>query len=173
MSAYKNIRDLWKKPKENLGEAWKKRLIEIRKEPVIKRLENPTRLDRARSLGYRAKQGFVVVRVRVVKGRRKRPKFAGGRRPKARGRFFSLDKSKQVVAEQKVSKKFPNMEVLNSYWLAKDGKHIWFECILVDPSHGQIKKDKKIRWIAEKQHTKRAERGLTSAGNKSRGLRKK
>lgn len=170
---HKNLRNLWKKPKENLGEIWKKRLIELRKEPVINRVEKPTRLDRARTLGYRAKQGFVIARVRVVRGRRKRPAFMGGRRPKARGRFFSLDKSKQVVAEQKVSKKFPNMEVLNSYWLAEDGKHIWFECILVDPNHGQIKKDKKVRWITEKQHRGRADRGLTSAGKKSRGLRKK
>jgi len=173
MIMHKQVRELWKRPKENLGEAWKKRLIELRKEPVVNRVEKPTRPDRARSLGYKAKQGFAVVRVRVPKGRRKRPKFSGGRRPKARGRFFSLDKPKQVVAEEKVCRKFPNMEVLNSYWLAEDGKHIWFECVLADPSHPQIKKDKKTKWVTEPQQRKRANRGLTSAGKKSRGLRKK
>ena len=169
-SAYKHMSEAWKNPDETLSAIHRKRLIEYRKEPVINRVEKPTRLDRARSLGYKAKQGFVVVRVRVGKGRRKRPKFSGGRRPKARGRFYSLDKSKQVVAEQKVARKFPNLEVLNSYWLAHDGKHIWFECILVDSSHGAIKTDKTVGWIAKKQHRGRAFRGLTSAGKKSRGL---
>jgi len=164
---------LWKIPKKNLGPLWKKKLVEYRRNTVIIKLEKPTRLKRARSLGYKAKQGFIVVRVRVVKGRRKRPKPAGGRRPKTSGRYYSLDKSKQVVAEQKAARKFPNLEVLNSYWIAEDGSYKWFECILVDPHHPSVAKDKNINWILEPQHKGRAFRGLTSAGKKSRSLRKK
>jgi len=49
----------------------------------------------------------------------------------------------------------------------------WFEVILVDKAHPSIKADKRISWIAEKQHTGRVYRGLTSSSRKSRGLRRK
>ena len=86
MSMYKHIRELWKKPKENLGELWRKRLIEWKKEPTTIRIDRPTRLDRARSLGYKAKPGYIIIRQRVMRQSRQRPKFASGRRPKARRR---------------------------------------------------------------------------------------
>ena len=41
------------------------RLLTWRREQTVTRLERPTRLDRARAIGFRAKGGFVVVRVRV------------------------------------------------------------------------------------------------------------
>ncbi len=163
---------LWKRPEENLGGILKKRMIMWRKEPVVNRIERPTRLDRARSLGYKAKQGFVVVRVRVKRGKRKRPKPSGGRGPKKAGRFFSLGKSKRVVAEEKAARKFPNLQVLNSYLVGEDGVYKWFECILVDANHPGIRKDRDLKWLSEKQHKNRVFRGLTSAGKKSRGLRK-
>lgn len=161
MAMYKFLTQLWKKPKENLGELYKQRLVQWRQEPVVNRIENPTRPDRARTLGYKAKQGFIVVRVRVPKGRRKRPAFKGGRRPKRRGRFFSLDKSKQAVAEERVARKFRNMELLKSYWVGKDGNHIWYECLLLDRDQPSVKKDKERNWITEPQHKGRAFRGLT------------
>ncbi|MFH1978605.1 MAG: 50S ribosomal protein L15e [Candidatus Aenigmatarchaeota archaeon] len=164
---------VWKTPKENLGPLWKKKMISLRKEGTLIKLDKPSRPQRARSLGYKAKQGFIIVRVRVVKGRRKRPKAAGGRRPKTSGRYYPLDKSKQVVAEQKAARKYPNMEILNSYWIAEDGSHKWFECILIDPYHPSITKNKNTEWIVEPQHKGRAFRGKTSASKKSRGLRKK
>ncbi len=48
----------------------------------FEKIDKPTRLDRARALGYRAKQGIFVVRASMSKGTTKRPAFAGGRRPK-------------------------------------------------------------------------------------------
>jgi len=158
---------LWKRPK--LIGSYKRMLIGFREEPAIIRVEKPTRPDRARRVGYKAKQGFAVVRARVPMGRRKRPKISGGRRPKTFGRFFSLDKSKQQVAEEKVGRKYPNMEVVNSYWVGEDGVHKWFEVILADRSHPAIKKDKTAKIVAKRG---RPYRGLTSAGKKSRGLRK-
>ncbi|MEM2486836.1 MAG: 50S ribosomal protein L15e, partial [Candidatus Bathyarchaeia archaeon] len=68
---------------------------------------------------------------------------------------------------------FPNLEVLNSYWVGEDGRYKWFEVIMVDPHHPAIRADKDINWICEKQHKGRVFRGLTSAGKKVRGLRKK
>lgn len=154
-------------------ESLKKKLMEWRRQNVIVRIDRPTKPNRARSLGYKAKQGFAVARVRVGKGKRKRPKTSGGRRPKRAGRFFSTGASKQDIAEQKAARKYPNMEVMNSYQVGKDGRNKWFEIILLDPSHPSVKKDKERGWIAKPQHRKRVYRGLTSSGKKHRGLRKK
>ncbi|MFH1106081.1 MAG: 50S ribosomal protein L15e [Candidatus Aenigmatarchaeota archaeon] len=148
----------------------KKRLIEWRKQATVVRIEKPTNLARAHTLGYKAKQGYAVARVRVEKGRRKRKKPRKGRKPSKYGRFFTLEKSKQRVAEEKASRRFKNMEVLNSYFVGEDGIHKWFEVILVDVSHPVIKSDKKINWIIG--HRGRAERGLTAAGRRSRALQR-
>lgn len=171
MGMYKYVRDLWKKPKKNLGEVQKKRLVLWRKQPVTVRIEKPTRIDRARSLGYKAKQGFVVVRQRVNRGGRMRPRPAGGRRPKRYSRTKTVKKNYQWVAEERAVKKYTNCEVLNSYWVGQDGQHYWYEVILLDREHPNIKKDLNLRRIAAKRG--RVHRGLTSAGRKSRGLRRK
>lgn len=168
---HKKVAEVWKSPKENLGGIWKQRLIQWRKERVIKKIDKPTRIDRARKLGYKAKQGFIIARVRVKRGKRKIPKPVGGRRPKRSGRFYPLGKSWQVVAEEKAAKRFPNLEVLNSYWVGEDGKSKWFEIILVDPNHPSVKNDRNIKWITRPQQKGRAFRGLTSSGKRSRGLR--
>ena len=173
--AYKYIAEAWKKPEKSfLDELMRQRLIEWRKQPTILRVEKPTRLDRARKLGYKAKQGFVIVRVRVRRGglRKQRPK--SGRRPKRMGvNKYKPAKSLRLIAEERAARKFPNMEVLNSYWVGEDGRFKWFEVIIVDRAHPAIKSDKDINWICQKQHRGRAFRGLTSAGKKVRGLRKK
>ncbi|HDJ96665.1 MAG TPA: 50S ribosomal protein L15e [Candidatus Aenigmarchaeota archaeon] len=164
-SFYNFLRQLWKK-----GEYLKERLIKWRKQPVVVRIEKPTRLDRARSLGYKAKQGFVVVRVRVKKGGRTRQLYGRrGRKPSKAGiKKFTPRKSLRWIAEEKAAKKFPNLEVLNSYYVAEDGKYKWFEVIMVDKNHPVIKSDPKINWIAKPQHTRRVFRGLTSAGKRVR-----
>ena len=171
MGLYKYIRLAWKKPKENLGDIWKKRLIELRRQPVTIRLPKPTRLDRARSLGYRAKQGFIVIRQRVSRGGHARSLRKKGKKPRRTGRRLSLDKNYQRIAEERANKKYKNCEVLNSYYLADDGKYAWYEVILIDRTHPQIQADKNLKKLADKKG--RVYRGLTSAGRKSRGLRKK
>ena len=169
MGFYQALRKLWKRPKDNI-ERYKEMMRKWRKDPVVKRIEKPTRLDRARALGYKAKQGFVVARVRVKKGGRKRPKPSGGRRPKRAGiSHFTPSKGLQWIAEEKAARKFPNLEVLNSYWVGDDGVYKYYEVILVDPNHPVIKSDPKIKWIANQRG--RVFRGLTSAGKKARGLR--
>lgn len=157
---------------KNLGEMQKRRLIEWRKEKVVTKVDKPTRISRARTLGYKAKQGFVVARVRVGKGKRKRPKFKGGRVPKKMGRFFPPGKSNQLLGEEKVARKFPNLQVLNSYYVGDDGQYEWFEVILLDSENPSVSKDKERKWISEKQHKGRVFRSLTSSGKKIRGLRK-
>ncbi|MBR9676221.1 50S ribosomal protein L15e [Candidatus Woesearchaeota archaeon] len=173
MGLYQKVRELWKQPKKNMGEAYKEKLISWRRQPTTVKVERPTRIDRARSVGYKAKQGIIVVRQRVIKSKRMREKFSGGRRPKASRRKKVVAKNYQQISEERAQKKYVNLRVLNSYWVASDGQNHWHEIILVDPEHPVIKADKNLNWICDPVHRGRANRGLTSAGRKSRGLRKK
>ena len=75
------------------------------------------------------------------------------------------------IAEQRAARKYTNLEVLNSYQIAKDGVNYFFEVILIDPERQEIKTDKTINWICRAENRGRVFRGLTSAGKKSRGLR--
>ena len=132
--AYKYIADAWTRPEKSyVHDLMHQRLIEWRKQRVAKRIERPTRLDRARKLGYKAKRGFVLVRIRIRRGglRKQRPK--AGRRPKRMGvKKFKPAKSIRLIAEERSARKFPNLEVLNSYWVGEDGSSKWFEVIMVD-----------------------------------------
>jgi large subunit ribosomal protein L15e len=173
--AYKYIAEEWAKPEKSfVDELMRQRLIQWRKEPTVNRVERPLRLDRARKLGYKAKQGFVIARVSVRRGNLRKLRPRSGRRPKRMGvKKFKPGKSLRLIAEERAARKFPNTEVLNSYWVGEDGRHKWFEVILVDKSHPAIKSDKDINWICEKQHNRRALRSLTSAGKNVRGLHHK
>lgn len=171
MGVYKYVRELWKKPEQNLGELWKQRLILWRREPATVRVSYPTRIDRARSLGYKAKQGVFVVRQRVLRGGHVRPTWRGGRRTKCSGTRMALQKNYQAIAEQKVQRRYPNCEVLNSYLVGQDGLYYWYETIVIDRSHPSVLASKELCAIAMKRG--RVFRGLTSAGKKSRGLRRK
>ncbi len=164
---YSYIRDAWKKPSP---EILRQRLIKWRKEGAVERLERPTRLDRARVLGYKAKPGIVVVRVRVVRGGRQRHKRKKARRSKRQASRKTLHMNYQHVAELRAAKKYKNLEVLNSYWVGKDGMHYFFEVILVDPSRPEILADEQLKWVANEKNINRAFRGLTSAAKKSREI---
>ncbi len=170
MGYYKYVRDAWNSPhKSYVKELLRERLPQWRAEDVITRIERPTRPDRAHALGYKAKPGFVMVRVRVRRGGRRKERPSAHRKPKTMGvRKITMRKSLKWIAEERVSRVYPNMEVVNSYWVAQDGKCKYFEVILTDPHHPSIRNDPELQWL---QHQKRrALRGKTSAARKSRGL---
>ena len=131
--------------KENSTELRKKAVI-WRKENAVTRIDKPSRITRARRLGYKAKQGITVVRMRVGTGGMRKQRPRGGRSPKHLGvtRIKAAVSMKQV-AERRVLERHPNMKLLGSYFLYKDGMHYWFEIILADPSHPSIAKDKELR----------------------------
>ena len=133
---------LWKENSPELRD----RVVSWRKQDAVTRIEKPSRILRARRLGYKAKQGIIVIRMRVGTGgmRKKRP--TGGRRPKHLGvtRIKASVNMKQV-ADRRVLERYPNMALLGSYFIYKDGMHYWFEVILADPSHPRIIKDKELR----------------------------
>ena len=75
------------------------------------------------------------------------------------------------MAEERAADKYPNMEVLNSYYVGEDGLYKYYEIIMVDKAAPEVHGKKQISWISEPQNTGRVYRGLTSAGFKGRGLR--
>ena len=139
---YKEIGKTWQSVFHEKAGDIAARAVEMRRGPTITRIDRPSRLDRARMLGYKAKEGIIVVRIKVARGgmRRKRP--VAGRRPKHLGVLqMKADISTKTVAERRVKEKFVNMRVIGSYPLWKDGKNIWYEVILADPEHPSIKAD--------------------------------
>jgi large subunit ribosomal protein L15e len=172
---YKYIGRAWNRPKESyVHDLSRMRIPQWRQGQSVVKVETPLRIDRARNLGYKAKQGIIVVRVKVRRGGRRKERITAARKPSKRGyKKYTPKKSIQWIAEERVQRKYPNLEVLNSYWIGEDGKYKYFEMILVDPAHPGIKSDKDLSWITQKQHKGRVFRGLTSAGKRSRGLRNK
>ena len=167
---YHFLREAWKKPDIKV---LRERMIEWRKSGVFTKVEKPLRLDRARALGYKDKKGFVVIRVRIKRGGHKRPRPNKGRRSKRMHTRKNLGMNYKWIAEQRVERKYANLVVLNSYQVGKDGMNYFYEVICVDPTKQEIINDKKVNWVCKPGNTKRAMRGLTSAGKKSRGLRNK
>jgi large subunit ribosomal protein L15e len=168
---YHHLRQAWKKPDEK---TMRDRMTQWRSENAIVKVEKPLRLDRARALGYKAKKGIIVLRVRVQRGGRKRVRIGvKGRKTRKQTNRKTLKMNYQWVAEIRAARRYPSLEVLNSYKIGKDGNHYFYDVIMVDPSKPEIKNDRTMKWISSGANSKRAERGLTSAAKKSRGLRSK
>ena len=173
---YQHTRETWKRPKDTIPfDVRQKRMATWRRDPVNCRIERPTRLDAARRLGYKAKQGVVLIRTRVRRGGLRKGKINMKRKPSKMGiRKITMAKNTQRIAEERVARHYPNLEVLNSYWVGEDGKHKFYEVILIDSSHPSIINDKQLGWVSEgKSHRGRACRGKTSAGKRGRGLHNK
>jgi large subunit ribosomal protein L15e len=176
MGAYKYIEELWRKKQSDVMRfLFRVRAWEYRQLPKIWRVPRPTRPEKAHKLGYKAKQGYVVYRVAVRRGGRKRPNGKGivYGKPKNHGiNQLKFARSLRSVAEERIGSRRGNLRVLNSYWVNQDATYKFYEVILVDPQHPAIRKDAHIQWITGNVHKHRELRGLTSAGRQNRGFRK-
>jgi large subunit ribosomal protein L15e len=177
MGAVPFINEIWKNKKSDIMSfllqirAW-----EYRHLPSIYRIKKPSRPEKAKRLGYKKKSGFIIYRVKVRRGGRKKAARKGVTygKPKNQGiNEIKFARNKKSIAEEKVGKLCGNLRVLNSYWINQDSIYKYFEVILVDPFNKTIKNDWKIKWICFPAHKHRELRGITSSGKKSRGLRKK
>eukprot|EP01005_Ploeotia_sp_CARIB1_P001556 NODE_477_length_808_cov_433.350954_g468_i0.p1 GENE.NODE_477_length_808_cov_433.350954_g468_i0~~NODE_477_length_808_cov_433.350954_g468_i0.p1 ORF type:complete len:205 (+),score=39.12 NODE_477_length_808_cov_433.350954_g468_i0:61-675(+) len=171
------LRELWKKKQSDVMRFQQRiRVWEYRQQSRCVRLNRPTRLDKARRLGYKRKQGFSIFRCRIRRGGRKRPVHKGicYGKPKTAGVNHRKPRMNlQAICERRAGKALGSLRVLNSYWVNQDGIYKYFEVIMVDPSHPAIRRDPRIQWIVRNVHKHREQRGLTSAGRKHRGLRHK
>ncbi|KAG1757545.1 ribosomal protein L15e [Suillus lakei] len=170
MGAYKYISELYRKKQSDvLRFLLRVRCWEYRQLKVIHRASRPSRPDKARRLGYKAKQGYVIYRIRVRRGNRKKPvpKGATNGKPVRQGvNHLKPQRGLRSTAEERVGRRCGNLRVLNSYWVNQDGVYKYFEVILVDPNHKAIRRDPRINWITKPPA------GLTSVGKQNRGLGK-
>ncbi len=162
MGMYRLISKTFQQEYRERSPIYRARLSKWREEGTVVRVERPLNISRAHSLGYKAKQGYVVVRVKMGRGGRKRPHPWGGRKPGKNYAYTAPGKSLQAIGEERVAAKFRNLEVLNSYFVGADGQLKYFEVILVDALK-----------LGLQLGQGRAFRGLTSAGKRHRGLRSK
>ncbi|GFZ01963.1 ribosomal protein L23/L15e family protein [Actinidia rufa] len=176
--AYTYISELWRKKQSDVMRfLLRVRCWEYRQLPSIVRVTHPTRPDKARRLGYKAKQ--VTNEQQIVfnfylRGGRKRPVPQGivyGKPTNQGVTQLKFQRSKRSVAEERAGRKLGGLKVLNSYWINEDSTYKYFEVILVDPAHNAVRNDPRINWICNPVHKHRELRGLTSAGKKYRGLR--
>ncbi|KAJ5636731.1 uncharacterized protein N7484_010044 [Penicillium longicatenatum] len=176
MGALKYVEEIQKKKQSDVIRfLLRVRCWELRQLNVIHRASRPSRPDKARRLGYKAKQGYVVYRVRVRRGGRKRPAPKGATygKPTNHGiNQLKYQRALRATAEERVGRRCANLRVLNSYWINQDSTYKYFEVILVDPQHKAIRRDARINWICNPVHKHREARGLTATGKKSRGINK-
>ncbi len=171
MNSYKYINKTFRSEYKERSQGLKQRIAAWRRQSPVERVQKPTNIARARELGYKAKQGVVVARVRVKRGLSHRGKIVAGRKPSKEGRYYAFRKSLQAVAEERAAAKFTNCEVLNSYYVGEDGDYKFFEVVLLDAAHPGIMGDPNYSGIVAQRG--RAARGLTSAGRKHRGMANK
>ena len=168
MGAYKYIKQSFQQEYAERSVSARNRLSSWNKEPPMRRIDKPTNVARARELGYKDKQGVVIVRARIRKGLSKREKPSKGRKPSKSGRFFSRKKSAQSIAEERASRAHSNCEVLNSYYVGEDGKSSYYEVIMLDRTHGSVLSDPLYSTVVKARG--RAYRGLTASGRRHRGI---
>ncbi len=115
---------------KNRSEAYRKRVSKWRKGKTVERAEKPLNPVRARTLGYKAKKGFFVVRVRTKRGKRVRKKADLGRKPGKNRKRENPGKPWKWFAEQKALRTHKNAEVLGSYLAGEDGTYKFFEVLM-------------------------------------------
>uniref|UniRef100_A0A643ATE7 Ribosomal protein L15 n=1 Tax=Balaenoptera physalus TaxID=9770 RepID=A0A643ATE7_BALPH len=119
MGAYKYIQELWRKKQSDVMRF----LLRVRcwqycQLSALHRAPRPTRPDKACRLGYKAKQGSVIYRVRGRRGGRKRPVAKGVTycKPVHHGvNQLKLARSLQSVAKERAGRHCGALRVLNSY----------------------------------------------------------
>merc|ERR1712137_60783 len=130
MGALKYVEELQKKKQSDvLRFLLRVRCWELRQLNVIHRASRPSRPDKARRLGYRAKQGYVIYRIRIRRGGRKRPvpKGATYGKPTNQGvNSLKNQRSHQAIAEERVGRRCKALRVLSSYWVGQDSSYKYF-----------------------------------------------
>jgi len=174
MGAYKYVEELWKKKQSDVMRFLARvRTWEYRQLSRLHKCSRPTRPEKARHLGYKAKAGFTIYRSRVRRGGRKKDVSKGIVYGKPKNHCVNKHNPRmncRALAEQRLGRKYGSLRVLNSYWIAQDAVYKWYEVIMVDPYATAIRADPRINWICKANKKHREMRGVTSAGRKHRGL---
>lgn len=128
MGALKYVEEIAKKKQSDiLRFLLRVRCWEYRSLNVIHRASRPSRPDKARRLGYKSKQGYVIYRIRVRRGNRKKPvpKGATYGKPTNQGvNQLKYQRSLRATAEERVGRRCANLRVLSECPRALDST-IW------------------------------------------------
>lgn len=127
---YKYIQKTFEAQYDQRSPEYRARLTLWRKQPVITRVDGPTNIARAHSVGYKARKDFVVARVRVKKGKRIRARADQGRKPGRNRKRENPGKGWQWFAEQKALRRFPNLSLIGSYYVGEDGQQSFYEIVM-------------------------------------------
>jgi len=123
MGAYKYIRKLWEQRRKTSG------TVATAPDSVAKGrhgyANRTSDKNRPRSHArIQGKAGLCHGRARVSEADMKTAPQGSKKAEKIRFCQLQPEKSKQVIAEEKAARKFPNLEVLNSYWVGEDGPNM-------------------------------------------------
>merc|ERR1711983_582969 len=140
MGAYKYMTELYRKKQSDVMRYLLRiRCWQYRQLTKVHRAPRPTRPDKARRLGYKAKQGFVIYRIAMRRGGRKRPVAKGCPygKPKTSGPVNQQkpERNLQSIAEERVGRRLKGLRVLNSYWVGQDSTYKDFVVLLLPVNH--------------------------------------
>ncbi|KAG7173143.1 60S ribosomal protein L15-like 2 [Homarus americanus] len=166
IDAYKYMQEIYRKKRSDVMRfllrirAWQYRHLN-----KLHRAPRPTRPEKASRLGYKAKQGYVIYRIRIRRGGRKRPvpKGATYGKPKSHG-VNQLKPTHNLQSLAEVCRRLGSLRVLNSYWVAQDSTFKYYKVIVLHIRHNNIMKDASINWMCNPTHGLREMHGKTSAG---------
>ena len=173
---YHHVRETWKRPKDALSHDLRRdRMASWRRDPVVLRIDRPTRLDAARrESGYKAKQGVIVCRTRVRRGGLRKGGPHEAKALKAGVSKITMAKSIQRISRRRARQ--PSLPEPRGPELLL-GRSGWASQVLrghphrpVPPFDRQRQATRLGGWYL---HRGRAARGKTSAGKRGRGLHNK
>ncbi|XP_045125448.1 uncharacterized protein LOC123512860 [Portunus trituberculatus] len=174
MGAYKYMQEIYRKKQSNVMRfLLRVRALQYRHLNKLHRAPRPTCPEKVWRLGYKVKQGFVMYRIRIHRGGRKRPMPRGSTygKPKTHGvNQLKPTHNLQSLAEERTGRRLGGLCFLNSYWVVQDSTYKYYEVILVGIWHNVVRKDTSLDWICKHTHKHREMRGKTSAGRKHCGL---
>ncbi len=129
MSLYNYVRKAFVQSFKTRNEALKKRIEHWRKTPSVVRVLKPLNPLRARALGYKATQDYIVVRSRIAKGKRRKRRPDLGRKPGKNRKTEPPGLPLQELAQRRAAKHFLNLTPINSYFVGEDGQYKFYEVI--------------------------------------------
>ena len=139
--------------------------------PPLSPLTPLPRPDEARRLGFKAKQGYVIYRIRVRHGGYKRPvpKGATFGKPVSHGvNQLQFARSLQSAAEERTGRHRGALRLLNPYWVGEESTYQFFEVILIDPFHTAIRRNPDPWWTTKPVHNHEEIRGWRLQAERAR-----
>nr|XP_034373021.1 60S ribosomal protein L15-like [Arvicanthis niloticus] len=106
--------------------------------------------EETRRLGFKAKQSYIIYRVRVLCGGRKRPVSKGViySKPSHHGyNQLKFARGLQSIAEERAGCHCEALRALNSYWVGEDSICKCFDVVLIDLVHKAIRRNPDIQCI--------------------------